>query len=200
MSSPSPPGSRLAALAGAALVLSITVFSLREMLRAPAARFAVGPMTVSQRRPCDLRDGAFITGRLYGAISGDVDWHGETLECAGAGRPDGSGFRLFFSGGSVAGRPIAIVIGIDGQREAAGGEQNANITIIDEDSGRIFSTAGDDRCWAQLTAVRPLPGDERDIFAIDGLFFCAGALPSMTGGGSVTPGEFRFAGQLTGAR
>jgi hypothetical protein len=153
----------------------------------------------SPSRPCTLQPDGFLRGRLFGALSLTADWSGAALFCDGMQRPDGQGVRLFFAQEQPGGGRVSVLIGIDGRMEELEGvERPANVTIIDERSGRFFSTAGPGRCWATINSVTALPlaGGMPAGHRIEGLVYCVGALPSVGDRSSLTLSDLQFAGRV----
>jgi hypothetical protein len=146
---------------------------------------------------CNRESDGLLSGRLYGAIDLNIDWHGNEMNCEGMLRPDDTGIRLLFSSRVGREENLIFVIGIDGEIDQLGSrESDANITIIDEIDGRFFSTGGNDRCWTTIYKVQDIFGQPFPVYQIDGELYCAGSLPSVSGHGSVTLDDFRFSGRL----
>jgi len=192
------PLGRAAGLLGAAGVLLIGTVALLQSL--PPATREAKPSPADASRPCTLRPDGFLRGRFFGALSLTPDWSGADLFCDGMPRPDGDGVRLFFAREQPGGGRVSVLIGIDGRTEdLVGAERPANVTVIDERSGRFFSSGRSGRCWATINSVTDLPR-ARDGHAghrIDGLVYCVGALPSVGDRSSLTLSELRFAGRVT---
>ena len=144
---------------------------------------------------CD--DGGELYTELYGALSGEIEWYLDEMQCQGMPRPNGAGARLRFSG--TAGKnklPIAFIIGLPGlERDTDGVELPSNVTVIDERNARFFSTPGLDTCWTDVEAQWPVD-DASDRYRIDGVLFCISPLPEVNGDASVSVPELRFSGML----
>lgn len=161
----------------------------RAELPAPPARSdtALQPPAFE---PCGT--GGYLRGQLHGDMQQAIDWADDGMRCDGMLRPDDSGLRLIFAPAEDADGPL-LVIGLDGQPDgAAGRELVANVTIVDEGNGRFFNSGPGERCWAQASQLEPEAGGYR----VAGRLYCAGALAEVNGPGSVTPGEFEFAGRI----
>jgi hypothetical protein len=146
---------------------------------------------------CALGPAGYLRGQFFGAVELTADWAGRGLTCDGMHRPGGQGVRLYFAGSGPAGGRLAVLVSLAGLPAAIPtGEHPANVTVIDEASGRFFSSAGPGRCWASVSAVQPVaagagrPAGSR----VDGLVYCLGALPSVGDRASLTLGDLRFAG------
>lgn len=167
---------------------------LENQQPAPAAAMPALPAPVSPQ-PC-REDGSLRT-KLYGALDGPLDWSAAELECSGMPRPNGAGARLRFAGQVVGdGRQIAIIIAIPGLvRDATGIELSSKVTLIDESSGRFFSTWDMDNCWTDITSLERAD-DSGERFNIDGTLYCVAPLAEVNGDASVSISELDFAGSL----
>ena len=134
---------------------------------------------------------------LFGALVGHLDWSAAELECSGMPRPDGAGARFRFAGQVVgADRRIAIIIALPGlERDAADAELGSKVTLIDEGSGRFFSTWDLDSCWTDITSL-VRTDDSGDRFNIGGTLYCVAPLAEVNGDASVSISELIFAGVL----
>jgi hypothetical protein len=149
--------------------------------------------------PCVMNTAGYLNGRLYGELAKTIDWRGPEMDCDGMTRPNNNGIRLIFASPDSEDAPrLIFVIGIDGELEnLQGQEEKVNITIIDQASGRFYSTVGRDRCWTTVESVAAIPEQASPVYRVDGELYCAGALPSLSGKGSVTLGDFRYSGRVT---
>jgi len=146
---------------------------------------------------CSREGDGRLSGRLYGTVDLDIDWHGANMNCEGMLRPDGNGIRLLFASRQGREARLVFVIGVEGKiDDLAGKERVANVTIIDETDGRFFSTGGNDRCWTTVHNVESIFGEPWPAYQIDGDLYCAGGLPSLSDRGSITLDDFRFSGRL----
>lgn len=151
--------------------------------------------------PCDIPGGGYLLGDVYGDLSLRLGFRDAQLHCEGMLRPDEGGVRLMFAGtpgrtGDRAQR-IVLVLGLEGQLAGlAGGERFANVTLIDEGSGRFYSAQGRGRCFTTVHRAEPIPAGTGRHWRIEGELYCAGALPSLRDMGSVTLGTLRYAGRL----
>jgi hypothetical protein len=175
-----------------AILLGMIVFSgvsLRQVTTLSPA--SLMPQTLET---CHLAEAGYLRGRLYGALTADINWHGTSLTCDGLPRPGGDGIRLFFSNSAPDEKPrLVVVIGITGVlQNLAGSEHDANVTLVDGAGGRIFSSGGKNRCWTTVAKVT----DAKQGYRVEGTVYCSGALPALNDTGSVTLGEFQFAGRL----
>ena len=142
-------------------------------------------------------DGGELYAELYGALSGEVEWYLDEMQCEGMPRPNGAGARLRFSGAAGDNAlPIAFIIGMPGlERGEDGVELPSNVTVIDERNARFFSTPGLNSCWTDVQAQWSVD-DAGDRYRIDGVVSCIAPLPEVNGNASVTVSELRFSGIL----
>ena len=146
-------------------------------------------------QPC--RPDGHLKTKLYGALDGELDWSAAHLECSGMPRPNGAGARLRFAG-QVAGdgRRLAIIIAIpELAPDSADVELGSKVTLIDESSGRFFSTWDMDNCWTDITSLEGAD-DSGDRFDIGGNLYCVAPLAEVNGDASVSVFELSFAGSL----
>ena len=112
-------------------------------------------------------------------------------------RPAGEGARLRFAG--TAGdddQAIAIIIALPAlQRGEATRELASNVTLIEEGSGRFFSTSGLDTCWTDVDEQVALE-DPPDRYTISGTLYCITPLAEVNGDSGVSLRELKFAGLL----
>lgn len=196
---PPRPARALIDLLGVFIALMIFFWAASHALQRPGTVPSGGFATTQAVAPCLLNTAGSLTGRLYGTLSLDIDWRGPKMDCDGMMRPGNNGVRLFFSASDSGDSDrLIFVIGVDGALdELSGKERKANITIIDERTGSFFSTGGKERCWTTVHSVETLPDRNSESYQVNGELYCAGALPSLTGNGSVTLGNFRYSGRLT---
>ena len=147
------------------------------------------------------REDGHLQTELFGALEGTLDWSGTAMECSGMPRPDSAGARLRFAG-QAGEREIAIIVALpDLMRDGTGTELSSNVTLIDESSGRFFSTTDLDNCWTDITSASATgdegdEGDEGDQLNISGIVYCVAPLAEVNGTGSVSISELSFAGSL----
>jgi hypothetical protein len=152
------------------------------------AAFALAPMDL-----CTLPDDGFLSGDLFGALSENIQWLGDDMECGGMLRPDDNGIRLVFAAPRQDER-LLIVLGIAGKLDdLVGSEHTANITIVDEVNDRFFSTGRQERCWATIEFAQPVT---EQVMTIAGEVYCAGSLPSLSDNSSIAIRNIHFSGRL----
>lgn len=162
------------------------------------AAAAAAPIPPAGASACAVADAA-LRARLRGALEGDLDWRGTTLECAGMPRPDGAGVRVRFRGPLPDGRALAVVFAAPALAPGADRDDlPVNVTLIVEDTGMIFGTQGADRCRLDSVRQQPQPhaaGDARR-YRIDGRGYCTAPATAIAGGGGVLVNRFDFVGQV----
>ena len=146
---------------------------------------------------CVMDQNGYLRGELFGAVRQTLGWQGEVMACDGMPRPEGKGIRLAFREHTNPDNPgLMFVIGIEDAVPGEGtAELAANVTLNDQPGGRFFGTQGEQSCWVTLIEQVRLKGTIDEAWRIDGLLYCASALPAAAGSGSVTLGELEFSGQ-----
>lgn len=187
---PTPAWLRLAA--ETLSVLAVAGLGLRAALVDLPTPSAPGGTLLQPSAFDSCGGGAYLRGRLHGALAWTIDWSDQAMRCDGMLRPEAAGLRLIFAPTVIGDGPL-LVIGLEGRPEHLPGQEvAANLTIIDEGNGRFFNSGDGERCWALVSRVDLAAGD----YEIAGKLYCAGALAEVNGPGTVTPGEFEFAGRI----
>ena len=189
------PGGRRAAIGrgcgtvalAAGLLTGCGIESGPDTASAPASILPAAPAGTG------CADGGSVRTTVFGALEGDVDWSGTTMNCEGMPRPGGEGVRLRFAGIAES-TSLAIILGVDGLGpEETAVELPTNVTIIEEGHGRFFSTADLDACWTDIERQVAIDaGSGR--YAIDGTLYCIAPLVEVNGSGAVSIPELRFSG------
>lgn len=132
-----------------------------------------------------------LRARLYGALSASLDWHAANLECTGMPRPGGSGARLRFSGPAEDDRQsVVIIIAIpDLKRGEMVAELRSNITVIEEKSGRFFSTPSLDNCLTDVRSMTVIGGAPNQY-----------TIAEVNGRSSITLSDVEFTGLINWGR
>jgi hypothetical protein len=148
--------------------------------------------------PCVMDQDGYLRGRLYGSVEQSLDWRGAAMLCDGMPRPEGKGIRLVFAEQSNPDKPgLVLVIGLaDAVLGEAGKELEANVTVINQNSGQFYSTQDEPRCWTQFSKQLQLRGTSTETWRLDGELYCASALAALTGTGSITLGDVTFSGVM----
>lgn len=163
----------------------------------PGADTVIAPVAEESTRPAGCGASGFLTARLYGEIATNLDWSSVNLECKGMPRPAGAGARLRFAGTDHDGeRQLAFIVAIpDLDRDSAGQELASTVTLIEEGSGRFFSTAIASNCVTEVSAMTALD-DSGDRFVVSGALYCVSPLAEVNGASSVSIPELRFSGLI----
>lgn len=172
----------LSGLVGAAVILLLSWFVLSS-----AASGTVAPASGCA---------GYLRGQLFGAMAMDLDWSGERLSCEGMSRPDGKGIRLHFAWDQGDEERLVMVLGIEAAATSvAGPEKPANVTFIDEHSGRFYSSGGTGRCWTDIVRLAALPASGRSQ-QLKGRLYCTGTLPALNDYSSLTLGDIHYYGHF----
>lgn len=166
--------------------------------------FAIGAAAACGAGGTDAGDSAStctadgsLSVTIYGGIEADLDWRGADLECSGMPRPDARGARLHFSGlvdRDGTPRRLAFIIALpELSRGGTVRETPAIVTLIEEDSGRFFSTAEAPVCWSDIAQQTPISDD---AFAIRGIVYCVSPLAELNGSGGVSFTDLAFSGRV----
>jgi hypothetical protein len=147
-------------------------------------------------KPCMMDVPGFVRGKLYGDVEQALDWSGKSMLCDGMDRPEGQGIRLVFDENADPDKAgLIIVMGVaDAVLGAPAEELVANVTIIDQRNGAFYSTRSQPRCWTRIENQIRLTGTVRETWRVGGKLYCAGALPALTGRGSITLGDIEYSG------
>ncbi len=158
---------------------------------------AAAPTPAAAPPPQRCGDSGRLQAELYGAIAGRISWDHSAVECSGMPRPEGRGARLRFAGPLDSGdRRVALIIAIpDLERGLTGDELESNVTLIEEGSGRFFSTSTLKNCLTNITDVAATD-DSGDRYSISGTLYCVAPLAEVNGTSSVSVGELHFSGLL----
>lgn len=142
-----------------------------------------------------------LVAELYGGIRASLDWHAAMIECDGMPRPQGAGARLRFAGpvgDGEASRQLAIILGMpDLRRGMTAEELPTNVTVIEEDAARFFSTADTGSCWTDVERQEQFQQSySGDRYLVAGVLYCVAPLAELNGTSSLSFTELRFAGPL----
>lgn len=169
-----------------------------------AAVFALAAGTSAS--PTQVPDGCLASGdgylraRVRGAVTLDLDWKNEQMECDGGPRPSGNGVRVSIGGPDRGeGRRLRFVFGIGGVGEGAEGKAlRTNVTMMFEGEKRVFATRGDDKCTVDTLSQQRVEalGAGRAIYRVVARGFCVGPASSLTRGERLFITSFDFAGRV----
>ena len=175
----------------------IAAFAMGAAACRPASDTTIAPAADTTTASSRCAAPGYFRAQLYGEISADLDWSSEQYECRGMPRPNGAGARLFFAGDDrVNDRRLAFIVAIPEFDESASGKElSSTLTVIDEGSGRFFSTASGADCLTHVASVDALePSAGR--YAVGGAVYCVSPLAEVNGDSSISIAELGFAGVL----
>jgi hypothetical protein len=141
------------------------------------------------------RDG-YLRARLRGAHNLDIDWRDAQMQCDGGLRPDGKGIRVTFAG-RAADHPLRFVFGITAPADAsAASDVPANVTLIFEGQGELYSTQGGDRCTVDELHFEPV-GGRGGLRRVVARGFCIANATAPSSADGVLISRFDFAGMFS---
>ena len=115
-------------------------------------------------------------------------------------RPNGEGARLRFAGeigASPEQRQLAFIFGLPGLVEGQSArELPTNVTVIEEGTGRFFSSHGADQCWTDVVTHEQITAAAPTLYTISGTLYCVSPLADLGGNSSVTLTDLNFSGRL----
>ena len=164
----------------------------------PPAADTAAPPAGSTGGPASVDNGCGNSGavasNLFGSIETRIDWSGSELSCESMLRPQDAGVRLRFVG-DVAGERLSLIIAMPTlTRGAAGAEFPSNVTANVEGSGRFFSTADLDACWADIAEQTAV---DTGLYEVSGTLYCVSPLGEVNGDAAVTIPELTFRTLIT---
>jgi hypothetical protein len=154
------------------------------------------PAGASAAHGCIANGGGFMQARLRGALSADIDWNNDRMQCEGGPRPDGHGLRVTLAGplpGDDTAR-LRFIFGIGYTDVAAGAAQAlpTNVTVIVEGGKQMFATRGDERCAVETLDRAPLTAGNLVRVHVRG--YCTGPANAMSGDSRLLIPTFEFTG------
>lgn len=157
-----------------------------------------GGQSSGLQRPCDPE--AYLETELFGGINIAIDWQASVLTCEGMPRPAGEGARLRLAGPLAQdrhSRRIAFIIAIPGLRQGGTGkDMPTNVTLMEEGTGRFFSTADTTGCFTDVQRQERIDPENRKDYRITGTVYCVSPLAELNGVSSVSFTELRFTGRV----
>lgn len=177
---------RLSLFAGIALLAALAACepAANAEIRPPAT----APVTATARQ---CGDEGYLSAQLFGSIDHKIDWNAREVDCDSMRRPRGEGVRLRFTG-VAANQELSIIIAVpDLEQGIDGHELPAVVTLAVAGSGRFFSTAGLDTCFADIEAVAGSDAAAAE-YDVRGTLFCVAALGEINGNAAVSIPELQF--------
>jgi hypothetical protein len=160
----------------------------------PQAGTAVAPPPAK----CLPAGNGYLRARLSGAVSTELNWGNDGVECTGAVRPTDGGIRMRFTGNDGAGR-LVLVFGIAKLQEGKSARNlPVNVTLIREGAGEFFSTQGDDKCTLDRVtqdAIVGIPHKSRS-YRVTARGFCTEPARAVRGKGAVLLSRFDYSGRV----
>jgi len=134
---------------------------------------------------------------LFAAEEVQIQWRTPALQCTGMPRPDDDGARLRFAGSVPdADTTLAFILGVPKlARGATGVELPTNVTVMEEGSGRFYSTPDEDNCWTDVASQEPLSGNDA-VYVIKGVVYCVAPIAEVNGSSEVSFHELSFTGRI----
>jgi hypothetical protein len=159
-----------------------------------------GPVPVAAEAPPSCGTDGALVGEIYGGVRASIEWYAAGLECEGMPRPGDRGARLRFAGeaGSAPDRQrLALILGLPDlvQGETAS-ELPTNVTVIEEGTGRFFSTRSAASCWTDIRTHERMSPDEPANYRISGVLYCVAPLADLSGNSNISFSDLTFTGRL----
>jgi hypothetical protein len=179
------------------LVMAMVCAAIQRGPTAAAQPLAAVSEPAAGTHGCLPGGNGYLRARIRGAVNLDLDWHNAQLECDGAPRADGSGFRLSFAG-LAQGHHLRLVFGIRSALDALTGQTlPTNLTVIFEGEQRVFATRGDDKCTLDRMRQERLPDAQRAAatYRVTGRGFCIDPASALSGRERILVSRFDFAGR-----
>lgn len=137
---------------------------------------------------------------MSGAVSTELAWGNQGIDCTGTVRPHGGGIRVRFAGPvGKQHQPLVLLFGISGLREGQSARTlGVNLTVIREGTGEFYSTQGDDKCMLDEVSQQPLVGipHKSRSYRIVARGFCTEPARAVRGEGVILISRFDFAGRI----
>lgn len=177
----------------ACLVLAMTACASDQGDDTHAAIAATKPASGG----CIASGGGFLQAQLRGALTTDLNWSNERMQCEGGPRPDEHGLRMTLAGplpGDDAKRRLRFIFGIDYKDVATGTAQAlpTNVTVILEGSGQMFATRGDSHCAVETLERAALPAEHVERVHVRG--YCTDPATELAGDSRLLIPTFEFTG------
>jgi len=138
----------------------------------------------------------YLATEIFGALQARLEWTTTELECGGMPRPNGDGARLRFAGPLGDAQQLTFIIALpDLRRGATATELATTVTLIEEGSGRFFSTASTDICWTDITRLEAVHASDSH-YQIGGNLYCVAPLTQVNGDSDILIRDLEFRGLL----
>ncbi len=179
---------------GAVIAASLGVAGLASAGVATAAGNASGgPSAAAIASSCLPSGDGYLKARIAGAIDADIDWPNSGTACAGEPKTRPPGVRMSFRRTTAGRLDLLFVFGLSGVKEGqALRDGRANLTVIEQGSGRVFGTLGDGRCTVDSLSQRRLAAAHSYRIEVRG--FCTQPARALRGNSDLLVSRFDFAG------
>ena len=137
----------------------------------------------------------YLRARVAGAIDANIDWPNSGTWCAGEPKSKPDGVRVSFRRAGGVRPRLLFIFGLTGVRPGKPlREGRANLTVIDEGTGRVYGTLGDRRCTIDSLSQRRLAAPHR--YRVEAHGFCTQPARAVRGTGDILVSRFDFAGEV----
>lgn len=168
-----------------------TVACALSSVCAAAGNVARAPTAVAAS--CLPSGDGYLKARIAGAIDADIDWPNSGTACAGEPKTRPPGVRMSFRRATAGRLDLLFVFGLSGVKEGqALHDGRANLTVIEQGSGRVFGTLGDGRCTVDSLSQRRLAAARTYRIEVRG--FCTQPARAVRGDSDLLVSRFDFAG------
>jgi len=150
------------------------------------------PPAMIQENCLESGDG-YLRAHLGGAIDAKIDWPNSGTRCQGEPKDKPPGVRLSFQRVSSGAPNLLFVFGITGVRMGKPAHATGvNLTLIVQDTSRIYGTLGDSRCTVDSLTQRRLTA--KNSYRVEARGFCTQPAHAVRGKDAVLVSTFDFAG------
>ncbi len=137
----------------------------------------------------------YLRARVAGAIDANIDWPNSGTWCAGESKRKPDGVRVSFRREGGARPRLLFIFGLTGVRPGKPlREGRANLTVIDEGTGRVYGTLGDRRCTVDSLSQRRLAAPHS--YRVEAHGFCTQPARAVRGAGDILVSRVEFAGEV----
>ncbi len=138
----------------------------------------------------------YLRAHIAGAIETDIDWPNSGTHCEGEPRDQPLGVRMSFRRLAGASPDLVFVFGLTGVRQGKSAHAaGVNLTVIVQNTSRIYSTMSDKRCTIDSLTQRPLT--DKRAYRVEARGFCTQPAHAVRGQGDLLVSTFDFAGIVT---
>ena len=147
------------------------------------------PAPAAEARRCG--DDGYLSTELFGSIEYKIDWDARDFDCESMLRPAGAGLRLRFTG-DAADREMSFILAVpDLERGVDGRELPTVVTLTVVGSGRFFSTASLDACFADIDTLAVV-NENDEQYDVRGTLYCVTPLGEINGDAAISIPKIEF--------